>query len=148
MTSSADRKKNGEQEWDDNARRRLTKEHLVWLAREREAKEKEYERELEMAQKQFDKDYEAAEKEHGKFLEAEAFQEALKPKPIPQHIRFEHTHILGPVRVGKTSLIQQLILEDIRTLDPLPAYVVIDPKGIDGRAAIEARRTQRPHHLH
>ena len=25
----------------------------------------------------------------------EAFQETLKPKPIPQHIRFEHTHILA-----------------------------------------------------
>ena len=112
--------------WDgahDNVENRLRAE-----ARKQETEEAE--KEAEVQQRQWERDYLAADKEHEQFLADEAFQEALKPKPIPQRIRFEHTHILGPSGSGKTSLIQQLILEDIRTLDPLPAYVVIDPKGL------------------
>jgi hypothetical protein len=60
--------------------------------------------------------------------EALALAEMLKPKPIPERLRFQHTHILAPSGFGKTTLLQQIILDDLAKPDP-PAYVVIDPKG-------------------
>jgi len=59
--------------------------------------------------------------------------ERVKPKPIPPHIRFEHTHILGPSGSGKSSLIQQLLMEELYNCQDntnlLPAYIIIDQKG-------------------
>jgi hypothetical protein len=55
-------------------------------------------------------------------------QALLAQRPIPEHIRFEHTHILGPAGSGKTTLIQQIVLDDLAKPSP-PAYVIIDPKG-------------------
>ena len=49
-------------------------------------------------------------------------------KPIPEKLRFEHTHILGPSGSGKTSLILDIILRDLNEDSP-PAYIIIDPKG-------------------
>jgi len=52
------------------------------------------------------------------------------PFAIPNDpFRFEHTHILGPTGSGKTTLIQQIILDDLAKPDP-PAMVIIDPKGL------------------
>jgi hypothetical protein len=64
------------------------------------------------------------------FEAAKARQEANRP-PLPtitDRHRFEHTHILGPTGSGKSTLIQELILEDLKRPDR-PAIVVIDPKG-------------------
>lgn len=61
-------------------------------------------------------------------LEQEAFEEKLKPRPIPESLRMQHTHILAPSGYGKTTLIQQLILNDLDKPNP-PGYVIIDPKG-------------------
>jgi hypothetical protein len=61
---------------------------------------------------------------------AKTRQEASRP-PLPtitdKH-RFEHTHILGPQGSGKSTLIQELILQDLKRPDR-PAIIVIDPKG-------------------
>lgn len=55
----------------------------------------------------------------------------LTPIPfcIPEAIRFEHTHIVGGSGAGKTTLIQQTILDNLALKDP-PAMVIIDPKGL------------------
>jgi hypothetical protein len=59
-----------------------------------------------------------------------AWAERKRERTIPEHIRFEHTHILGPQGSGKTTLLQHLFLEDItKNADP-PAYIIIDPKGL------------------
>jgi energy-coupling factor transporter ATP-binding protein EcfA2 len=55
--------------------------------------------------------------------------ELIKTRPIPNHFRQEHTHILGPSGSGKTTLLQQLILADLAKDDP-PGMVIIDPKGL------------------
>ena len=56
--------------------------------------------------------------------------DAARPQPpsITDQHRFEHTHILGPQGSGKTTLIQDLILQDLKRPDR-PAIIVIDPKG-------------------
>ncbi len=54
---------------------------------------------------------------------------AQLPFSIPEESRLEHTFILGGAGAGKTTLIQQLILDDLQAPDP-PALVVIDPKGL------------------
>jgi hypothetical protein len=51
------------------------------------------------------------------------------PFVIPDQIRFEHTQILGGSGAGKTTLIQQIVLDDLAKPDP-PAMVIIDPKGL------------------
>jgi hypothetical protein len=48
---------------------------------------------------------------------------------IPHKTRFEHTYIVGGAGAGKTTLIQQMVLEDLAQEDP-PAMVIIDPKGL------------------
>ncbi len=61
-----------------------------------------------------------------------ALRERNTPKPLeipPDHLRFEHTHILGASGSGKTTLIQEFILHDLQR-DDSPALVVIDPKGL------------------
>jgi GTPase SAR1 family protein len=91
------------------------------IEKERKAQEacdREYERLAEMKKK--------LEEQRDEELERIAF------KKIPPEIRFEHTHILGPSGSGKSSLIQDLILEELYTTDKPnihPAYIVIDPKG-------------------
>jgi hypothetical protein len=82
----------------------------------------------------------AAEKAERNRLKAEeveqekAMADLIAPKPIPEALRFEHTHILGPSGSGKTTLIQDIILKDFydettkKLLNP-PAYIIIDPKG-------------------
>ena len=60
--------------------------------------------------------------------EREAFEEKLRPKAIPDNLRSQHTHILAPSGYGKSTLIQQIILNDLDRPDA-PGYVVIDPKG-------------------
>jgi hypothetical protein len=68
-------------------------------------------------------------KEEQERLAEEAEREKLEPRDIPPHIRFEHTHILGPQGSGKTTLLQHIFLEDLKSKNP-PAYVIIDPKGL------------------
>jgi Type IV secretion-system coupling protein DNA-binding domain len=48
------------------------------------------------------------------------------PLKLTQEDRFSHTHIVGGTGSGKTTLIENLILHDIRSDDP-PALVLIDP---------------------
>ena len=72
-------------------------------------------------------DYEAAQERTAE--EEEQALAALAPRPIPEHIRFEHTHILGPAGSGKTSLLEQIVLNDLAKPDP-PALVIVDPKGL------------------
>jgi hypothetical protein len=78
----------------------------------------------EFAQR-FERDRVQAELEN----EERNLQELIKPKPIPERIRYEHTHILGPSGSGKTTLIQEIILADLARPDP-PAMVILDPKGL------------------
>lgn len=76
-------------------------------------------------------------------LDAEeaAFEEVLRPKPIPENLRLEHTIILGASGSGKTTKLQNDILRDFVLpefdkdgyYDPNPnppAYIIIDPKGL------------------
>ena len=48
------------------------------------------------------------------------------PLKLTQEDRFSHTHIIGGTGSGKTTLIENLILHDIRSDDP-PSIVLIDP---------------------
>lgn len=43
--------------------------------------------------------------------------------------RYEHSHIIGGSGAGKTTLIQQMVLDDLAHEEP-PAMVIIDPKGL------------------
>jgi hypothetical protein len=100
-------------------------------------------------QEELDKQAVQEEKERLKKEQEEAsereLQEKLTPRPIPQHIRFEHTHILAPSGSGKTQMLQNSLIEDLiekRWFDKEtntthfehkekpPAYIVIDPKGL------------------
>lgn len=58
--------------------------------------------------------------------------QALFKAPIPLRLtheeRFSHTHIVGGSGAGKTSLLERLILHDLRSDDP-PSLVIIDPHG-------------------
>lgn len=68
-------------------------------------------------------------KEAAAAAERTAFEEAIKPRPIPDEpYRSEHTFILGPSGSGKTTLLQKIVLDDLAKPDP-PAMVIIDPKG-------------------
>jgi hypothetical protein len=57
---------------------------------------------------------------------------ALFKAPVPLELsyeeRFNHTHIIGGTGAGKTSLIETLILHDLRSPDP-PSLVIVDPHG-------------------
>lgn len=52
--------------------------------------------------------------------------------PVPLRLthedRFNHWHILGGTGAGKTTLIKNLILHDLKSRDP-PSLVVVDPHG-------------------
>jgi len=54
----------------------------------------------------------------------------LTPVPfvLPEHLRFEHMHIVGGSGHGKTQLLQHLILNDLKRDDP-PSLIVIDSQG-------------------
>jgi hypothetical protein len=47
---------------------------------------------------------------------------------ITSETRSDHTHLIGPTGSGKTTIIQQLVLNDLSDANP-PAIIVIDPKG-------------------
>ncbi len=50
------------------------------------------------------------------------------PFSIPEHIRFEHMHILAGSGHGKTQTLQHLILGDLQQPEP-PGLVIIDSQG-------------------
>ena len=54
----------------------------------------------------------------------------LMPLPfrIPQHIRFEHAHVVAGSGHGKTQFLQHLILSDLQSAEA-PSLVVIDSQG-------------------
>jgi hypothetical protein len=81
----------------------------------------EQDREFERKMQQMDDEMKEEDRELKEYLQS------LEPKPIPEHTRFEHTHIIGPSRSGKTTLLQQIFLDD---LSKKHAYVIIDPKGL------------------
>lgn len=68
---------------------------------------------------------ERLEKEQEELRKQREFDELIKPRPVPEALRFEHTHILAPSGAGKTTLIENLFLKDRDC-----AYVIIDPKGL------------------
>jgi hypothetical protein len=47
---------------------------------------------------------------------------------VPEHIRFEHTHVLGGSGHGKSTLLAQQLLSDLEQTDS-PALIIIDGKG-------------------
>jgi len=66
-----------------------------------------------------------------KYLNGTPFSELFQvpiPFTIPQHTRFEHTHIVAGPGHGKTQTLQNLIAGDL-TADHPPALVVIDSQG-------------------
>lgn len=56
------------------------------------------------------------------------FLESRVPFIVPEHVRFEHTHIIAGAGWGKSTLIAQTILDDLGQPRP-PAIIVIDPHG-------------------
>ena len=60
--------------------------------------------------------------------ELQALAEKVQDRPIPEALRSQHTHILAPSGYGKTTLLQQIIIDDLEKANP-PGYIVIDPKG-------------------
>lgn len=89
---------------------------------------KEAAKEAERLQKEAEHLQKEQAKEAERIAAAQAFDDLIKARPIPERIRYEHTHILGGSGAGKTTLIQQLVLDDLATDNP-PAMVIIDPKG-------------------
>lgn len=59
--------------------------------------------------------------------EQERLRELIKPRPIPEHLRF-HTAVIAKTRWGKTQLLQATILEQLKKTDP-PSMVVLDSTG-------------------
>ena len=106
------------------------KEEKERIEQEKLAEKQRVEQEkLAEKQRKLDADAEA------RWLAEEAQAQMLKPKPIPEKIRFQHTHILAPSGFGKTTLLQNNILADFLTPDNKinpnpPAYIIIDPKGL------------------
>jgi hypothetical protein len=111
---------------------------------------REEQRELDRLQSLQDKENERydrmradAEGEHRAFLhreqqeirDAKAREELIASRQVPQRLRNEHTHILGPSGSGKSSLILDIYFHDIWDYDhnrfnaDIPAYIIIDPKG-------------------
>jgi hypothetical protein len=65
------------------------------------------------------------------YLKGTPFLELLRtpvPFAIPDHVRFEHAHILAGSGHGKTQTLQHLILSDLSRPDP-PSLVIIDSQG-------------------
>ena len=56
------------------------------------------------------------------------FIELQIPFEIPERTRFEHTAIVAGAGWGKTQLLQNIILSDLRRPDP-PALIVLDSTG-------------------
>jgi len=50
------------------------------------------------------------------------------PLKLSQKDRFSHMHVVGGTGAGKTSLLEHLILSDLRSPDP-PSLVIVDPHG-------------------
>ena len=125
--------------WEDNKK---AEEYLKKLDKEAKDEEKQWGRDAEETRRIHERQRKEREKqekideqkrkeqeklEEQKRLEEERL-EALKEKPIPLDYRFDHTHILGSSGQGKSSLIIDQFLKDIK--DPRnPAIVILDPKG-------------------
>jgi hypothetical protein len=67
------------------------------------------------------------EEEEERLREDAEFQEQIKPRPIPEHLRI-HTAVIAKTGWGKTQLLQHLILEELRKPDP-PSMVILDSTG-------------------
>ncbi len=103
------------------------REYQQKLRDEERSLEKE-KREQEAKRRELDRAYERAEAEHRDVLKQEAYEEAIKPKPVPEHARFEHTIIVAGAGHGKTQLLEYLIANDLKKDDP-PALIVLDSTG-------------------
>lgn len=118
----------------DTNNRKRNEEEQKEKARLSAEEEKRYAAEEKAAEKQRLRDEKDEEKrrlawekeEEKRRLEEEKYQEPIYE--IPYNVRFEHTHILAPSGTGKTTMMQQIILDDLHSDNP-PAMVIIDPKG-------------------
>jgi hypothetical protein len=105
---------------------REDEEAREWFARRDEQLDREVKQIMKDREREELRRQEAERKEREK-LEAEEktrleFEEMLKPKYIPEEVRFEHLMCLGPSRSGKTTLLQQIFLDDMARPNP-PAGV-------------------------
>lgn len=81
--------------------------------------------------RQDDKDQKVIEKQQ--LLEAErqaaeaTFQELIKPRSIPEHLRI-HTAVIAKTGWGKTQLLQALTVKELRKPNP-PSMIILDSTG-------------------
>jgi hypothetical protein len=113
-------------EEDEKEQRKLEEQLLKEERAAFAAHQKREEAEERRWNQQWEKDYDRRLQEEEKLREEEAKRQ--DPVPIPMKARFEHTHILAPPGTGKTTLMQEIILDDLYSDNP-PAIVVVDPKG-------------------
>jgi hypothetical protein len=67
------------------------------------------------------------EEERAKEEEARKFEDLIKSRPIPEHLRI-HTAIVAKTGWGKTQLLQRLILDELKKPNP-PSMVILDSTG-------------------
>src|ERR1041385_2862679 len=76
------------------------------------------------SEKEYEKEQEKLDEEERKRQE---FEEQIRPRPVPEHLRF-HTAVIAKTRWGKTQLLQEMILRLLYRDDP-PSMVVLDSTG-------------------
>ena len=109
----------------DSLRNRCSDEEMALFERDMAKRRAEFEAESAKMEARVERRFAEALETSQKLI---AQTEMQKERPIPERYRLEHTHILAGTGAGKTTLIQQFILDDLAKPDR-PAIIVIDPKG-------------------
>jgi len=115
-------------------RDRLAKENVM-RDKERIEREKMEERDRqawlrdqERAEVAWEKQQEQLRKEEERKAAEAAYEESIRPRPVPEAARLEHTVIVAGAGWGKTQLLQSIIAEDLQKPDP-PSLIVLDSTG-------------------
>jgi hypothetical protein len=96
------------------------RDHQAWL-RDQERAEAAWEKQQEQLRKE-------EEKKAAEAVDEAAYEESIRPRPVPEAARLEHTVIVAGSGWGKTQLLQSIIAQDLQKPDP-PSLIVLDSTG-------------------